>query len=137
MTQTLTTSIRSPSLTFPTNNRPPPFTGKLNLRCHSSCNATVADPAINRSSFYEVLKVKRDATSNEIKAAYRNLAKVYHPDCCDVKQYDDEKFIEIHDAYATLFNPVDRAMYDMKLNMTVGKRRVVYTSRRWETDQCW
>ncbi|KAF5815072.1 putative DnaJ domain, Chaperone J-domain superfamily [Helianthus annuus] len=146
-TLTLTTSLGGPSLIFLNNNRLSPVTstGKAYFRRQNPCNAVLhADPAVDSSSktrfsLYEVLRVKRDATSNEIKAAYRNLAKVYHPDCSEIEKHDDRKFIEIHDAYATLCNPADRAMYDMKLNIrsAVGKRRGVCTFRRWETDQCW
>ncbi|KAI3804717.1 hypothetical protein L1987_26470 [Smallanthus sonchifolius] len=150
MIQTLATPLGGASLRFLNHKRRSSFTstGKVYFRGHNSCNAllhvTEADLAVDstskrRSSLYEVLRVKRDATSNEIKAAYRNLAKLYHPDSSDLEQHGDGKFIEIHDAYATLYNPAERAVYDLKLNMTlnVGKRRGFYTSRRWETDQCW
>ncbi|XP_076937353.1 chaperone protein dnaJ 11, chloroplastic-like [Bidens hawaiensis] len=113
-------------------------------RFQASLNVTDAEPQTlkRRLSLYQVLRVKRDATAHEIKAAYRSLAKLYHPD--STSQHDDGKFIEIHNAYATLCDPADRAVYDMKLNMgrsgyytTVGKMREVYISRRWESDQCW
>ncbi|KAK9077629.1 hypothetical protein SSX86_005966 [Deinandra increscens subsp. villosa] len=155
LTLTLTAPIGGGSVGFLNNKRPLPLTstGKVYFRSHKPCNALLhADPAVDlssrtRSSFYEVLRVKRDATANEIKTAYRNLAKVYHPDSSDLEQPDDGKFIEIHNAYETLCNPADRASYDLKLSSgfgrrsgnytAAGKRRGVYASRRWETDQCW
>lgn len=88
-------------------------------------------------SLYEILRVDRTASLNEIKTAYRSLAKVYHPDAMGASS-DGRDFIELRDAYATLSDPTARAMYDMWLG---GRgRRVrsrVYPSRRWETDQCW
>ena len=50
-----------------------------------------------KRDFYEVLGVSKSATKDEIKSAYRKLAKVYHP---DNKQTGDEaKFKEIQEAY--------------------------------------
>ena len=59
-------------------------------------------------NFYERLKVDKDATIEEIKKAYRLLAKTYHPD----KGGDEEVFKEIQEAYATLSEPDKRARYD-------------------------
>jgi molecular chaperone DnaJ len=60
---------------------------------------------------YEILGVPRDATSEEIKRAYRRLAREYHP---DVSQSHDaeERFKEIAAAYEILSDPDKRAQYD-------------------------
>lgn len=68
--------------------------------------------------FYEVLGVSKDATENDIKNAYRNLAKKWHPDRFSTKSEDErkeaeEKFKEISEAYDTLSNPEKRQAYDM------------------------
>lgn len=68
--------------------------------------------------FYEVLGVDRDANENDIKNAYRNLAKKWHPDRFSTKSEEErkeaeEKFKEISEAYDTLSNPEKRQAYDM------------------------
>ena len=51
--------------------------------------------------YYEVLGVKKGATENEIKSAYRKLAKKYHPDI-NKEEGATEKFQQINDAYEFL-----------------------------------
>jgi molecular chaperone DnaJ len=57
---------------------------------------------------YDVLGVKKDATEKEIKKAYRDLCKEYHPD----KGGDADKFKEIGNAYDILSNPEKKQNYD-------------------------
>lgn len=68
--------------------------------------------------FYEVLGVNRDVTENDIKKAYRNLARQWHPDKFSTKSETEkkeaeEKFKEISEAYNTLSNSEKRRAYDM------------------------
>lgn len=58
--------------------------------------------------YYEILGVPRNASQEEIKAAFRRLAMKYHPD----RGGDPEKFKKINEAYQTLSNPETRAQYD-------------------------
>lgn len=62
-------------------------------------------------NFYDVLGVKRDATQDEIKRAFRKLAAKYHPDAGG----DEEKFKEVSEAYTTLSDPEKRKEYDQML----------------------
>jgi len=61
--------------------------------------------------YYETLGVGRNATAEELKAAFRNLARKYHPDVNKAPDAE-EKFKEINEAYAVLSDPEKRATYD-------------------------
>jgi len=62
--------------------------------------------------YYEILGVSRNATDKEIKAAYRRLARRYHPDVNPNDKSAEEKFKEISEAYAVLSDAEKRRQYD-------------------------
>jgi curved DNA-binding protein len=67
--------------------------------------------------YYDILGLKRDASPDEIKKAYRKLARKYHPDVSKDPE-GEEKFKEVSEAYNTLKDPESRAAFD-----NLGKHR--------------
>lgn len=65
-----------------------------------------------QTDYYEILGVSRDASPDEIKAAYRKLALKYHPDRNPDNKESEEKFKEAASAYEVLSDPDKRKTYD-------------------------
>lgn len=68
--------------------------------------------------YYKVLGVSARATEEEIKTAYRKLAKQYHPDVHPGDPECEKKFREINEAYDTLGDAEKRKQYDTERNST-------------------
>lgn len=63
-------------------------------------------------NYYDVLGVKKDASADEIKSAYRSMAKKYHPDLNKNNPEAAEKFKEVNEAYECLSDPTRKSNYD-------------------------
>lgn len=68
------------------------------------------------SNFYERLGVNRSASMEEIRKAYKRLAKKYHPDVNHGDPKAAEQFKKVKEAYDTLYNSTLREAYDAKLD---------------------
>lgn len=67
---------------------------------------------MSKRDYYEVLGVDREATEDDLKRAYRQAAKKYHPDLNPDDSEAEEKFKEVNEAYEVLSDPQKRAAYD-------------------------
>lgn len=66
----------------------------------------------NFRNYYDILGVSRNATTEEIKRAYRRLARKYHPDLNPNDKFAEEKFKDISEAYEVLSDEAKRRQYD-------------------------
>ena len=68
---------------------------------------------MSNKDYYKILGVKKNASTGDIKKAYRKLAMKYHPDRNKDNKTAEEKFKEISEAYAVLSDPEKKKQYDM------------------------
>lgn len=67
---------------------------------------------VQYKDYYEILGVPRSASDNDIKKAFRKLARQYHPDVAKNKKQAEEKFKEVNEAYEVLGDAAKRKKYD-------------------------
>ena len=68
--------------------------------------------AVKFKDYYEILGVPRDASDADLKRAFRNLARQYHPDVARNGRDAEDKFKEVNEAYEVLGDPSKRSRYD-------------------------
>ncbi|KAJ1957687.1 mdj1 protein precursor [Dipsacomyces acuminosporus] len=97
-----------------------PITGASSRRIGSAKGRSAARDSVRdfhttnisrKEDYYDILGVKRDASQSEIKKAYYQLAKKYHPDANKASDAKD-KFVKIQEAYDTLSDESKRKSYD-------------------------
>lgn len=74
-------------------------------------------------NYYKILGVSESSNKDEIKKAFRNLAKKYHPDKNKDNPDAIEMFQQINEAYEILSNESSREEYDTKLNQNSSNRQ--------------
>ncbi|MDP5016259.1 MAG: J domain-containing protein, partial [Dolichospermum sp.] len=73
-------------------------------------------PQSSETTYYSLLGLHPGASVIDIRRAYRELSKLYHPDTTElVANIATAKFQQINEAYATLCNPERRLSYDLKI----------------------
>src|ERR1051325_10709230 len=68
--------------------------------------------AVEYKDYYKILGVSKTASEDEIRKAFRKLARQYHPDVAGNKAGAEDKFKEINEAYEVLSDPEKRRKYD-------------------------
>ena len=74
--------------------------------------------------YYKILGLpNNNVTTDQIKQAYREQAKKYHPDINTTSNFSEERFKDINEAYKTLSNSSTRRKYDRMWNSRIGKKQ--------------
>lgn len=91
------------------SSQPPRFRTKATLSDEAVISETLSD-----MSFYELLGISESGSFSEIKQAYKQLARKYHPDVSPPDRAEEytKRFIAVQEAYETLSDPSTRALYD-------------------------
>ena len=123
---------------------------------HCSIGSGGGGKAMAVETLYDVLEVAAEASAEEIKAAYRKLARSCHPDVVKTEKRSSATtaFMRIRAAYVTLSDPEKRVEYDRRRRPSASESLSSsssyspsypgspsptsgYRRRTWETDQCW
>lgn len=84
--------------------------------------------------YYKTLQIKKEASADDIKKAYRRLAKTSHPDLNPESKEAEEQFKEIAEAYQVLSDPDKRAQYDYFLKYSSPPPNMHYKAYRAKRD---
>ena len=85
--------------------------------------------------YYKILGLENNKVSmNEIKTAYREQAKKYHPDVNGANVKNEERFKDINEAYRVLSDNISKRKYDRMWNRNVGRKNASYEESRRSKD---
>nr|GMD77796.1 chaperone protein DnaJ 20, chloroplastic-like [Ipomoea batatas] len=117
---------------FPVRLRHPRLrarTGRIKSKLNDA--VSVAEP----KSFYDLLGIPETGSLLEIKQAYKQLARKYHPDVSPPDRVEEytQRFIQVQEAYETLSDPRRRALYDS--DMAKGLHFAFSARRRCQSDE--
>lgn len=96
-----------------------------------------AKPTPGSKTYYDILEISRRAKQDEIKAAYRKLAKRYHPDRNSDDPEAENRFKEVQEAHATLGDAWKRALYDQDLQFSQFGSAVTQEVEREKWTEHW
>src|SRR5438105_10155495 len=85
----------------------------------------------SKSDLYIILEVDRTASVNEIKRAFRKLARRFHPDINPGDRHAEDRFKRITEAYEILSDPLKREFYDLNGFYTDGVLEQRSNGSRW------
>ncbi|KAI9084403.1 hypothetical protein K1719_033593 [Acacia pycnantha] len=93
----------------------------------------------SKLSFYELLGIPESGSLLDIKQAYKQLARKYHPDVSPPDRADEftKIFILVHEAYETLSDPQRRAMYDIEIHLGYCAGGSCYDDKMAEIKKEW
>ena len=91
--------------------------------------ASKTEPNVDSPDFYARLGVSREATPQDIKKAFRELARSHHPDRAGLDSEASERFKRVREAYETLSDPKKRQRYDHR-----GQNRPGVNAFRWTSE---
>jgi hypothetical protein len=115
--------------------RGPPGLLRAKARATINDGFVTEEAAAAGSSFYELLGIPESGSLVEIKQAYKQLARKYHPDVSPpgrVEEYT-KRFILVQEAYEILSDPRSRALYDR--DMAKGLQLAFSARRRYQNDE--
>ncbi|KAK4356823.1 hypothetical protein RND71_022433 [Anisodus tanguticus] len=127
-----TTIDPNPRVLFSPSNPQFPRTQNGSLRVYSKLNNRME--ITETKSFYELLGIQETVSLFEIKQAYKQLARKYHPDVSPpgrVEEYT-QRFIRVQEAYETLSDPKSRDMYDKDMSKGL---HFAFRHRRCQNDE--
>ncbi|CAA3009140.1 chaperone protein dnaJ 20, chloroplastic-like isoform X1 [Olea europaea var. sylvestris] len=105
------------TISFPTSKSFRVGHGRAIKLVKSTLNDTHSLSSEQASSFYDLLGIPETGTLIEIKQAYKQMARKYHPDVSPPGRTEEytQRFIRVQEAYETLSDPGRRALYDLDM----------------------
>lgn len=101
-------------------------------------NAKAEDVEMIFKDYYKILGLETNkVTIDQIKVAYRDQAKKYHPDVNQTSGISEERFKDINEAYKILSNPVTKRKYDRSWNSKVKKKKTKKKQKVESTGSFW
>ncbi|CAK9318881.1 unnamed protein product [Citrullus colocynthis] len=101
----------------------------ISIRAKAALNEGIVSSEVAEGSFYDLLGISQSGSLEEIKRAYKQLARKFHPDVSPPGRAEEytKRFIRVQEAYETLSDPRRRALYDRDM---VGGLQVAFSARR-------